>query len=407
MTEGMTKNSPAYRKAILALFLGSIIAFGAEYCVQPIIPVLAESFGLAPAEASLAVSSGTAGMAVSMVLLAFFSKRMPRKKTMAAAVIGASLLMVAMAFTSSFYCILLFRFLQGILLAGFPVMAIAYVNEEFSSSIVGAVIGIYVAGTSIGGLLGRIVLSSLTDSFSWQHSLLFMSGLYLVTGACFLLWLPAEKAAIASKTGKESQTSAASLWRLLTNFRLVLVYLIAFALLGAFVCTYNFISYVFLAPPYQLSQTVIGFIFLTYLVGTAASAYMGKLSDRIGSGRVLMIGIFCMGVGTLISLAMPLLFKIAGLAVFTYGFFGAHTAACGWAGRLGNGNKAQISALYMLFYYSGASVVGTAGGYFLKNYGWDGIVFFLLVVLGLAFFLSLLLMEGERATEKQLFRQKL
>lgn len=50
-----------YRQAIVALFLGSMVAFGSEYCVQPIIPLLAESFSLDPATASLAVSFGTGG----------------------------------------------------------------------------------------------------------------------------------------------------------------------------------------------------------------------------------------------------------------------------------------------------------------------------------------------------------
>lgn len=47
---------------------------------------------------------------------------------------------------------------------------------------------------------------------------------------------------------------------LLQNKKIIMIYLIAFCVMGCFVCTYNFISYVLMAEPYNLSQTIIGFI---------------------------------------------------------------------------------------------------------------------------------------------------
>jgi len=397
------KGSKRYRQAIVALFLGSIIAFGAEYCVQPIIPVIAATFDLQPTEASLAVSCGTGGMAIAMLLLAVFAKRMARKMTMTIALVGAALLTLGIAATESFGLILLFRFFQGILLAGFPVMAIAYVNEEFEPKIVGSIIGIYVAGTSLGGLAGRIILSTLTDFFSWQTSLAVMGLVYAVVGIFFWLFLPAAQQKIAESV---QPNVIKDLKRLLGNKQLLGVYAIAFAVMGAFVCMYNFISYVLLAAPYNLSQTAIGFIFTIYLVGTVASGVMGRLCDRLGSGKVLTMAILCMLTGNLLTLFTLLALKILGLAVFTYGFFGAHTAACGWAGRLGKGNKAQISALYMLFYYIGASLLGTVGGKFLSAYGWGGIVAFLTAITGAAFVLSIILSKQAVSGKTEMQLQK-
>ena len=62
------------------------------------------------------------------------------------------------------FCVLL----QGILLAGFPSLAVAYINEEFNPKIIGAAIGVYVAATPLGGLVGRILISTLTDVASWR-----------------------------------------------------------------------------------------------------------------------------------------------------------------------------------------------------------------------------------------------
>ncbi len=393
--EKIQKRSQNYWKALLALFFGSIVAFGAEYCVQPIIPVLAEAFDLTPAKASLAVSFGTGGMAFSMLLIASFAKHLERRKVMTIALIGSAILALIMAVSQSFGLILLLRLCQGILLAGFPAMAVAYINEEFDAGIIGAVVGIYVSGSSVGGLIGRMLLSILTDFFSWRIALGTLAVLYAVIGVCFFLLLPKAKYAHKKTTGNRS--GLAEFKRLLSNSQLVGVYFIALAIMGSFVCTYNFISYVLLAPPYSLSQTMVGFIFLLYFLGTVASTVMGRLTDRIGNGPVLCISIFCMLTGSLVSLFTLLLFKLIGLGIFTYGFFGAHSAACGWAGRLDGGDKAQISALYMLFYYIGASVIGTVGGTFLSIYGWAGIVGFLSAVLLFALFIAFWLTKKQQS----------
>lgn len=387
------RGTRTYTAAIIALFLGSMVAFGAEYCVQPIIPVFTEAFELTPATASLAVSFGTGGMACAMLLIASFARKIERKRMMVIALLGASLLAIIMAVSQSFGLILVLRLCQGMLLAGFPVMAVAYINEEFDSAILGAVVGIYISGTSIGGLVGRMLLSFLTDLFTWRAALASLGVLYAVIGVAFLLLLP--------KAKREAEPNAkAAGWhefvRLLSNARLVGVFAIGLCIMGAFVCTYNFISYVLLAPPYSLSQTAIGFVFLLYFIGTVSSAVMGRLSDRIGNGPVICISILCMMAGNFISLAAPFAVKILGIGLLTYGFFGGHSAACSWAGRLDAGDKARISAMYMFFYYVGASVIGTLGGHFLSGWGWNGIVGFLTAVLLAALLISLVLMRMEK-----------
>ena len=165
------------------------------------------------------------------------------------------------------------------------------------------------------------------------------------------------------------------------NKFLVADYLVAMIVMGSFVCVYNFISYVLLAPPYSMTQTEIGLVYLLYLLGTLSSTVMGMMADSTGNGVVISLSIVCMIGGGLLSLAGPLLLKLAGIGLFTFGFFGAHSADCSWAGRLDKGDKAEISAMYMLFYYIGASTFGSIGGKFLTHWGWDGVVGFLTVLL--------------------------
>lgn len=392
-TSKINKNSPLYRMALIALFVGSFACFGLEYCVQPIIPIIADTFGLAPATASMAVSAGTGGMSCSMIFIAALARRLPRRKTMSIGLSVAAVLACMVAVCSYFNLILLFRLIQGILLAGFPTMAVAYINEEFAPEIIGTVVGIYVSGTSIGGLIGRLALSAMTDLSDWRTALMILGGIYLLMGVSTWYMLPKEKHDIVHEVnhGVSMQVKKilGDMRHILSNKHLVALYCVAMILMGSFVCTYNFISYILLAPPYNLSQTVMGFVYLLYLVGTVASTAMGMMSDKIGNGKVITFNLAMMATGMLVSLCEPLVFKIIGLGMFTFGFFGGHSSACSWNGRLDKADKAQLTAMYMLFYYFGASVFGSLGGVFLADFGWAGVVGFLVAVLSIGVVLSL------------------
>ena len=64
--------------------------------------------------------------------------------------------------------------------------------------------------------------------------------------------------------------------------------------------------------------------------------------------------------------------------------------ASSWVGLLADkSGKAQASSLYLLFYYAGSSVVGAAGGLFLHQFGWKGVIVAISILLILAVVCSL------------------
>ncbi len=70
-----------------------------------------------------------------------------------------------------------------------------------------------------------------------------------------------------------------------------------------------------LAPPYSLSQTEVGLIFVLYFVGGVSSAAMGDLAGRIGRRRVLWIAMAIMLAGLATTLANHLFLIIAGVGL--------------------------------------------------------------------------------------------
>ncbi len=376
------KDSLAYHRALTALFLGSLVTFSVLYCTQPLLPLYSNEFSISPSFASLSLSLPTAAMAISMLFIAGFSDRIGRKKTMLLALSGSSLLTLAAAASSGFTQLLFLRAVQGFFLAGFPPIAMAYINEEFNPTITGLAMGIYISGTSLGGLFGRLAVSITTDHFSWQTALFSLGCITLLLSLLFCLALPRERRPAPARQSLSEQS--ATLLILLANDRLLRLYLIGFALIGSFVAMYNYIGYPLLVAPYNLSQSTIGGLFLLYLVGSFSSPYMGKQADQIGHGAVLYRSLLLMLGGALLTLLIPLFCKVTGLAVFTFGFFGGHATISSWIGKSCPTDKAQASSLYLLFYYLGASVLGAGGGFFLRNFGWEGVIAMIGCILCLA-----------------------
>jgi YNFM family putative membrane transporter len=167
------------------------------------------------------------------------------------------------------------------------------------------------------------------------------------------------------------------------------LFLEGFLLMGGFVTLFNYISYRLLAPPYHLSQAVVGSVSAVYLTGIYSSARVGALADRLGRRRVLWAAIAVMLVGVLVTLAEPLGLILAGMLIFTAGFFGAHSVASSWIGRRARQARGQASSLYLLSYYLGSSIAGTAGGVFWHRAGWTGVGLFIAGLLTVALAVAL------------------
>lgn len=379
--------SAAFWRANLALFLGGFVTFAALYCLQPLLPTLAEEFAVGPAVASLSLSLATGTLAVCLVLAGTLSETLGRKPVMAASLLAGSVLTLLTAWSPDFSTLLALRALQGVVLAGVPAVAMAYLGEEVHPHSLGLAMGLYISGNTVGGMSGRILAGLLAGAASWRVALGAIGVLSLLCAVWFWLNLPRSANFHPRPAGRLAQRWT-PLREHLRDPGLVHLYGVAFLLMGSFVAFYNYVGFHLMAPPYGLSQATVGWIFLVYLVGTFSSAWMGRLADRLGRRKVLWTGVALMGVGAMLTLAGPLPLQILGIAIFTFGFFGGHSIASSWVGRRARAHRAQAASLYLLFYYAGASVGGWMGGLFWSAQGWPGLVAMVALALALALVLS-------------------
>jgi YNFM family putative membrane transporter len=388
-TAHIERGSPEFYHTNLAVFSAGFSTFALLYCVQPLLPVFSSEFGVSAAESSLALSLTTGFLAGSVLIAGSLSEAWGRKPVMLVSLAAAAVLTVACAFTTNWHTLLLLRALEGICFSGLPAVAMAYLSEEIGRKSVGLAMGLYIGGSGFGGMAGRFITGLITDLVSWRAAIGVLGAMGIVAAIIFGRTLPPSKhfAARPLALGELKQAFLEHL----KDAGLPWLFCEGFLLMGSFVTMYNYIGYRLIAPPYSLSQTAVGSIFTAYLLGVASSAWMGELSSRLGRRKIFWINCAIMLAGIALTLARALITIIAGIAILTFGFFGAHSVASSWVGLRARHSRGQASALYLFFYYIGSSVAGYCGGFFWSAAGWRGVAAFTgsLLILALAISLRL------------------
>jgi YNFM family putative membrane transporter len=388
---GHPRGSAGYRRLLVGLFCAGIATFAQLYSPQATLPQIATDLHVDASTSALVVSAATIGLAIGVIPWSVAADRFGRVRSMSVAVIVATALGILVPFAPTFGLLLAGRVLEGAMVGGVPVIAIAYLSEEVEASNTARAAGTYIAGTTIGGLLGRLVAGPLADLAGWRIGVLSVALICAAAAVAFILLAPKSRRFVRSEAGLASKLRAN-----LVSPRLLAIYAQGFLLMGGFVALYNYLGFRLLAPPFALPAVVVSLVFIAYLAGTLSSSRAGALASRLGRLPVLLTSIGVMIVGTALTFSGILAVVLLGLVIATAGFFGAHSTASGWTGAESTSGKAQASSLYNLFYYSGSSLFGWLAGTFFGADGWGGTAAFVIVLAAIAALIAATVLPRKR-----------
>lgn len=379
---GHRADSAEFRRVLVALTAAGVATFAQLYAPQGVLPRIAAGLQVRPDQAALLISVATVGLAAGVLPWSWLSDRIGRVRAMQLSLVLATLLGLAVSACSRLEPILVLRALQGLALGGLPAAAITYLLEEVHAGNAPMAAAIYVSGTTVGGLIGRVLAVPVADRWGWRVAVLAVTLMAALAVFVFLRSVPPARGFAPGGAGRlpVHRAIAASLLRA----DLLVLFLQGFLLMGGFVTVYNYMTFHLEGPPFGLPPATIALLLFSYLAGTGSASLAGWLARRWGRLAVLCGAIATQMSGALLMLAPLTVVFVAGLILFTAGFFAAHAIAAGWVGHRATQGRSQAASLYNLFYYAGSSVFGWLCGLVYVFAGWAATVGAVLAMAGLA-----------------------
>ncbi|MSS44695.1 MFS transporter [Cutibacterium sp. WCA-380-WT-3A] len=368
LPEGLRRGRPGYVTALVALVAAGLASFNTMYCTQALMPTLTDALGASAADASLTVSAATGVLALTILPASVLSERFGRGRVIVGSAAAAVAVGLLLPFAPSLSWLVVGRGVQGLMVAGVPATAMAWLSQEIDPHYLPQAMGLYVAGNTVGGLLGRLIPAGMLNFTGWRWALAVDMLFALACTVVTVFIMPKERRFVPKAIGLRTEMQAVlNHWY---DSRKASLFLVAFLAMGTFVSLYDFLGYRLTTAPFHFSQSGVGGIFLLYLFGTVASARTGTVVTRWGRSRTILGGAVLGLVGLPMVISTRLSVILIGVAVFTYGFFIVHSVASGWVGALANKDRAEASGTYLACYYLGSSIVGYLSGLVFHHFGW-------------------------------------
>ncbi len=351
--------------------LAGMCTFLNVYSTQPLLPLLRETFHASELQVSLTVSATIFATALTAPLIGMIAERRGRKKVIVPSLFLLTVPTALAATSTSLGALIFWRFAQGIFVPGVVAVMLAYINEEWAGRGVGRAMSAYVAGTVLGGFLGRFISGMVATHWHWRATFLVLAALNLIGAVVVRAWLPLARNFVRAEHLQQVLDHARGHLR---NRRLLANFGMGASVLCAIVGCFTYANFYLAAAPFYLNSAQLGSIFFVYLLGVVITPQSGRFLDHFGFRHTTILYCAMMIAGLLLTLVQSLPIVIAGLAVFSSGVFIAQAAATVQTGAIAGRARSSAAGLYVAFYYLGGSVGATLTDVFWRWKGWPGCV---------------------------------
>ncbi len=347
----------------LAVGLAGYCTFINLYSPQALLPSLAAEFSVSAAAISATMTAGTLAVAMTAPFSGAAADVLGRKRVITAAMLALVIPTLMIAMAPDLPSLVAWRFIQGLTLPPIFAVIIAYIGDEWPAAEVAGMAGVYTSGASLGGFSGRFVTGVLSDMIGWRSAHVVLALITLAAAGAVAALLPRERHFVRSAS---FLASLKQMLQHLRNSQLVATYAVGFGTLFNFIATFTYINFVLAAPPFSFSATLLGAVFLVYLLGSAITPMTGRFIHRLGR-RSFMIGncVVWMG-GILLTLIPSLVAIIAGLAICAVCGLTAQAVSTGYVTLTATEGRSSAVGLYVTFFYIGGSF-----GAFLPGLAWE------------------------------------
>ena len=364
-------------RLIWGLSLASIVVYINLYLVQGMLPLIASSFDVLPAHATLLLSVTSFSMAFSLLFYATLSDKIGRRKPLLWSLGFLVVVDLVLIFVNDFSALIAVRLFQGALLASVPAIAMAYFKDMLDQSVLLKAGAIYIGANSLGGIAGRLLGGLMTQYLDWQQSMLLLCCLTAILVLVAVRLLPNRDKVRAERgqiTLRLERHDLKGFWLHLSDKTMIKLYLLGALAFMVMVNQFSYIQLHLMQAPFNWGRFQVTLIFLCYLSGTYASFRSAKWVNRLGRQPLFVISSLMMCIGSLITLFDTTATIIGGFLLSSFGFFTFHSVCNAWVAQRAQYHRAKATALYLCSYYLGAAVGGPYLLPFWQQWGWNGVV---------------------------------
>jgi predicted MFS family arabinose efflux permease len=366
------------------------------FATQAILPSLARAYRVTPAAMGLAVNASTIGMAVAGLAVAFFSRRINRRRGILLSLALLSIPTALLATAPDLTTFTALRIAQGVFMSAAFTLTLAYLGEQCSAHDAAGAFAAYITGNVASNLVGRLLSAGVADHFGLAQNF-YVFALLNLAGAA-LVYVSLTGATPVPAAGHARSPFAA--WAAhLRNVPVRATFLIGFCILFAFIGTFTYVNFVLVREPLALSPMALGLVYLVFLPSILTTPLAGRAAHRFGTRPTLWASLAVAGLGLPLLLVPQLAAFIAGLALIGVGTFFAQATATGFVSRAATHDRGAASGIYLACYFLGGIVGSAVLGQLFDRFGWPACVAGIGAILALAGLLTVQLKKRRPAPQ--------
>ena len=361
-----------FERIPLAAAAAGISTFLNLYTPQAVLPSLAATFGVPLARTGLTITASLLAVALVAPFAGAISDVFGRKRLIVGAAALVTVPTVLVALSPTLEAMLLWRFVQGLLLPFIFAVTVAYIGEECEGAAAIRAAGVYSSGAILGGFGGRFVAGIAAEFGGWRLGFLAAAALTGIAAVAVAILLPTERKFRPVRGGVRAMLRG---WgEHVHNRTLWGVCAVGFGMLFSVVATFTYVNFRLSAPPFDLSPGALGSVFTVYLVGVVTTPLSSRLAVAIGRRRTAAVATAVAIAGELCTLLPALPAVVFGLALASAGLFVAQALALGFIGIAAPRARSSAVGIYVSTYYVGGALGGVLPGGLWHRFGWPGCV---------------------------------
>ena len=289
------------------------------------IPTLRQGWNLSAAEAGSLVTSFTVGYALSLFGFGWLADRLGAKRATVLSVAAAASASLAFGLFARDYASALALYgLVGLAQGGSYTPLIMVFADNTPSERRGAVMGWLISSTSMGYALSLLLCGVALSAGGWELAFL-VTGLLPSIGALVLLWGLRGARNVVHVRPPGSAGALAAVFRPGDARTLIVGYTLhSWELLGMWAWMPAFLAASLALGPHGAGAAATGGAYLSavlHLAGASAAFSIGRLSDRIGRRRALLLAsalsaVLSFALGWLVALPIAVLLSLALVYAF-------------------------------------------------------------------------------------------